>query len=199
MALILITLFLLFAVVFRATLQRINTGDFGIRTASLNASLTEILPGTFFILSFISATVLIIIAMLGQVAPATNFPNSIDWLFFVIGLVGLLVTIIAQNQMGNSWRIGVDQTEITTLKTAGLYTYSRNPIYFGLFLFWIGLSGTFPHPLLWFFAIICWCCIEIIVRKIEEPYLRNLHGKQFDIYFKKTNRYIPVSPITSKQ
>jgi len=189
MALTLIILFLLFAVVLRAAMQRFRTGDFGLRAAPLDAPLVEILPGTLFVLSFASALALITLGELSLVAPITSFSNTIKWLFFALGLAGVVITVISQHQMGDSWRIGVDQTETTALKTSGLYARSRNPIYFGILLFWIGLCGLFPHPLLWLCAVICWCCIEVIVRKIEEPYLRRLHGDQFDTYLESTNRY----------
>ncbi len=189
MALILIILFLVLAVILRASMQRFRTGDFGLRAASLDAPLVEILPGTLFILSFASALVLITLGELTHITPITEFSNIIEWLFFALGVTGVAITVVSQHQMGDSWRIGVDQTETTPLKTNGLYARSRNPIYFGILLFWIGLCGTFPHPILWFCAVICWCCIEVIVRKIEEPYLKRLHGEQFKVYLSNTNRY----------
>ena len=191
MALSLIIFFLVFAVFFRAAAQRLRTGDFGLRAASLDAPLVEILPGTLFVLSFASALALITLGEMGHVAPITGFPSTINWLFYVLGVTGVVITLVSQHQMGDSWRIGVDQTEATTLKTNGLYARTRNPIYFGILLFWIGLCIVFPHPLLWLFAIVCWCCIEVIVRKIEEPYLKRLHGDKFDTYFVATNRYSP--------
>lgn len=189
MAFTLIILFLVLAVVLRAAMQRFRTGDFGLRAAPLDAPLIEILPGTLFVLSFASALVLITLGWVGYVSPITRLSNTLEWLFFALGVTGVVITVVSQHQMGDSWRIGVDQTETTTLKTGGLYARSRNPIYFGILLFWIGLCGLFPHPLLWLCAAICWCCIEVIVRKIEEPYLRRLHGDQFDTYLENTNRY----------
>ena len=190
MALTLIILFLVLAVALRAAIQRFRTGDFGLRAAPLDAPLIEILPGTLFILSFASALVLITLAEQNHVTPITRFSNTLEWLFFALGVTGVVITVVSQHQMGDSWRIGVDQTETTALKTSGLYARSRNPIYFGILLFWIGLCGLFPHPLLWLCAVICWCCIEVIVRKIEEPYLKRLHGDKFDTYLKNTNRYL---------
>lgn len=94
--------------------------------------------------------------------------------------------------MGDSWRISVDQQETTELQTDGLYARSRNPIYFGLLLFWVGICGTFVQPLLILAAIICWICIELIVRKIEEPYLHKTHGEISAEYVRRTNRYLPI-------
>jgi protein-S-isoprenylcysteine O-methyltransferase Ste14 len=109
----------------------------------------------------------------------------------LLGICGILITLVSQFQMGDSWRIGVDLAELTPLITHGMYAKSRNPIYFGIFLFWIGLCITFPHILLWTCALICWICIEVIVRKIEEPYLSKVHGDDFIKYVSNTNRFIP--------
>ena len=126
MALILIISFLVLAVVLRAATQRIRTGDFGLRAASLDAPLVEILPGTLFVLSFASALVLITLGEFGYIMPIANFPYFIGWLFFALGATGIAITLISQHQMGDSWRIGVDQTETTKLKTYGLYARSRS-------------------------------------------------------------------------
>ena len=190
MAFILIIVFLVFAVLLRTVTQRLRTGDFGLRAASFGAPLIEVIPGALFIMSFANALVLTTLGELGYIQPVTKFPYFLEWVFFIIGLCGVVITIISQQQMGDLWRIGVDQTEVTSLKTNGLYARSRNPIYFGILLFWIGLSGTFQHPLLWLCMLVCWVCIETIVRKIEEPYLEKLHGDTFKEYIKNTNRYL---------
>lgn len=189
MALLLITLFLVLAVFMRVGIQWYRTNDLGLRAASLNAPLIEILPGTIFILSFCVALVICTLGYLEMISPIVVLPNLFRWLSFALGLIGIAITVISQNQMGDSWRIGVDQQETTDLKTNGLYRRSRNPIYFGILLFWIGLCGTFFQPILMVSAVICWSCIELIVRKIEEPYLMKIHGDAFTQYAKRTQRY----------
>ena len=52
MTLLLISLFLVLAVFMRVGIQWVRTKDLGLRAASLDAPLMEILPGTIFILSF---------------------------------------------------------------------------------------------------------------------------------------------------
>ena len=189
MALLLISLFLFFAVFLRIAVQWYRTNDLGLRAASLNAPLMEIFPGTIFVLSFCVALVISALAFLEMLSPIVVLPNLIRWLFFAVGLIGITTAVISQNQMGDSWRIGVDQQETTDLKTNGLYARSRNPIYFGILLFWIGLCGTFVQPILLASAAVCWICIELIVRKIEEPYLVRIHGDAFTQYAKRTKRY----------
>jgi protein-S-isoprenylcysteine O-methyltransferase Ste14 len=190
-SLVLISAFILLAVIARSFVQYKRNGDFGIRTASLSAPVIEILPGTMFVITFCLAFGVVVMGYLGQVTPFFVASLPFQSLGFVIGTCGILGTLLSQIQMGDSWRIGVDQKETTTLITHGIYARSRNPIYFGIFIFWLGLCLTFPHLLLWACALICWICIELIVRKIEEPYLIKVHGDTFKNYASETNRYIP--------
>lgn len=192
MTLLLITLFLVLAVFMRVGIQWVRTKDLGLRTASLDAPLIEILPGTIFVLSFCVALAIALFGFYGKLAPVMELPLMLQWFSFALGLSGILITVISQYQMGDSWRIGVDQQETTELQTDGLYARSRNPIYFGLLLFWVGICGTFVQPLLILAAIVCWICIELIVRKIEEPYLHKTHGEIFAEYVRRTNRYLPI-------
>ena len=191
-SLILMSGFLTVVVFFRVFIQYRRTGDFGVRAAPVGSPLIEVLPGTIFVLTFCFALSLVIKRYVGYLETVVNLSPHIEYAGFFIALSGIMVTVVSQLQMGDSWRIGVDQQESTTLITNGLYGRSRNPIYFGILLFWIGLSITFPHPLLWISASVCWICIELIVRKIEEPYLRKEHGAEFQNYVARTNRYLPL-------
>ena len=190
-SLVLISAFILLAVIVRSFVQYKRNGDFGIRAASLSAPMIEILPGTLFVITFCLAFGVIVIGYFGNVPRLFVASLPFQVLGLVVGTCGILVTLLSQIQMGDSWRIGVDQKEATTLITHGIYARSRNPIYFGIFIFWLGLCLTFPHLLLWACALICWICIELIVRKIEEPYLIKIHGDTFKNYASETNRYIP--------
>jgi protein-S-isoprenylcysteine O-methyltransferase Ste14 len=192
MSLVLIIIFLVFAVGMRVLVQRIKTGDFGVRVASPDAPLIEILPGGIFVLTFCIALVLVILGHLGSLSADFEFSLWARWTAFALGLSGILITVVSQNQMGDAWRIGVDQQEVTALKMEGIYAKTRNPIYFGILLFWIGLCLTFANLWLWLCAAICWVCIELIVREIEEPYLEKIHGEGFREYVRKTNRYLPL-------
>lgn len=48
------------------------------------------------------------------------------------------VVLVAQAQMGNSWRIGVDP-KLTELVQRGLFRFSRNPIFLSLRITLLGL------------------------------------------------------------
>jgi len=62
--------------------------------------------------------------------------SKIGWGFLIISLI---VVWIAQSQMANSWRIGIDEKNETKLVTKGLFSISRNPIFLGIIIANIGL------------------------------------------------------------
>jgi len=191
MALLLFAMFLSFAVIGRILLQYYFTGDHGVRLAKPTAPASEIIPGLMFVLSFALSAALIVSHYSEKLEVAQLGGPMLSGLAFTLGLVGILVILVAQVQMGRSWRIGVDPSERTELVCTGLYARSRNPIYFGILLYWIGMAVSLPHPALWLCALICWGSIEVIVRKIEEPYLQSLHGEKFAEYVADTRRYLP--------
>ncbi len=104
----------------------------------------------------------------------------------IIMLIALIWTIIAQNDMRNSWRIGIDHEIKTELITTGLFRYSRNPIFFGMILSLIGLFFTTPNVLTLLFLIVGYVLIEIQIR-LEEEFLWKQHGEKY-IEYKKTTR-----------
>ena len=190
MALLLLVSFLSLAIILRILIQYYYTGDHGVRFAKANAPYIEIIPGTTFVLSFIVSAILIVLNYL-EVFPVDNaLPSLANLGVGLLGFSGIVITLVAQMQMGRSWRIGVDQNEKTELMVKGLYSKSRNPIYFGILLYWLALAMCFTHPAMWVCAAVCWISIELIVRKIEEPYLRKVHGDAFDKYCRRTNRYL---------
>ena len=188
MAALLASTFFLCAIVGRMLIQFYYTRDHGVRFAHKSAPWIEIVPGTTFVASFAASLVLLALNELELISVAAPVAN-LQLPATALGILGIGVTVIAQIQMGRSWRIGVDQTENTQLITAGLYAKSRNPIYFGILLYWLSISALFPHPAMWGCAVVCWSSIELIVRKIEEPYLLRVHGDEFAAYCDRTFRY----------
>ncbi|MBK9993639.1 MAG: DUF1295 domain-containing protein [Saprospiraceae bacterium] len=61
----------------------------------------------------------------------------------IIGLalihIALVWISIAQFQMSNSWRIGIDEENKTKLVTDGVFSISRNPIFLGMIISVLGL------------------------------------------------------------
>jgi len=120
--------------------------------------------------------------------------NQIDNLpFKYIGLgllaFALIWTIIGQNNMRNSWRIGIDTETKTELITAGLFKFSRNPIFFGMIVSLIGLFLTTPNALTGLFLILDYVLIQIQIR-LEEDYLTEQHGQKYLNYKQRVRRFL---------
>ncbi len=194
MAVVLSGTFLLLVVVGRVIIQIHQTGNHGIRFANPATEPVAAIAGTMFLLSFSLSILFIALDYLGVwQLERMEIVSNLSILAVTIGYFGILITLTAQWQMRDEWRIGVDQNEKTALVTHGLYSRSRNPIYFGIFLYWIGLSGALPHPIILILGLVCWASIEVIVRRVEEPYLRSLHASDYEKYLEQTNRYFIFS------
>jgi protein-S-isoprenylcysteine O-methyltransferase Ste14 len=97
-------------------------------------------------------------------------------------IFALIWTIIAQGNMKNSWRIGIDTETKTELITTGLFQLSRNPIFFGMIISLVGLFLTTPNALTGLFLILGYVQIQI---RLEEEFLKNQHGQKYIDYLKK--------------
>jgi protein-S-isoprenylcysteine O-methyltransferase Ste14 len=98
-------------------------------------------------------------------------------------------TVIAQGHMKNSWRIGIDTDTKTELVTSGLFSISRNPIFFGMTLSLFGLFLTTPNALTALFLILGYVLIQIQIR-LEEEFLTKEHGQAYIDYKQKVRRLI---------
>ena len=103
--------------------------------------------------------------------------------------VALGWTMIAQRDMKNSWRIGIDTETKTELVMTGLFRLSRNPIFFGMILSLIGLFLTTPNALTGLFLVLSYMLIQIQIR-LEEAFLTKEHGQDYEAYKHKVRRLI---------
>jgi len=110
-----------------------------------------------------------------------------------IGLILLFIsfvwTVIAQQHMKNSWRIGIDLDTKTELITTGLFSISRNPIFLGMILSLTGLFFVTPNMLTILFLIVGYILIQIQIR-LEEEFLTKECGQKYLEYRQKVRRII---------
>ncbi len=124
---------------------------------------------------------------------------TLKYIGFISLMIALAWTIIAQNHMRDSWRIGIDTETKTELITTGLFTISRNPIFFGMLLSLLGLFLVTPNAFTGIFLILGYTLIQIQIR-LEEEFLYQQHGQVYLDYKRKVRRFIGVhqSAISSK-
>jgi protein-S-isoprenylcysteine O-methyltransferase Ste14 len=116
--------------------------------------------------------------------------DIVNFIGFILGVFGLILCWRAQQEMGNSWRVGIDRKNKTELVTRGVFRYIRNPTYSGLFLICIGSFLIFPTMSFMLWVIVFFISIEFQVR-IEEEFLSEYHGEDYTRYYQVTKRYIP--------
>lgn len=72
-------------------------------------------------------------------------------------IVSLAWTVIAQFQMGNSWRIGIDEEKRTELVEIGVFGISRNPIFLGMMVTLAGFFLIIPNSFTLLFLVLGLC------------------------------------------
>lgn len=110
---------------------------------------------------------------------------------FII-VIGFFIFVRAVVSLGDSWRIGSEQTKKSKLVTTGMYALSRNPIYLFFDLYFIGtflINGTLIFLLFMLTMILVFHYQSIQ----EEKILRTLYGKEYEEYWNKTPRYFSIS------
>ncbi len=105
--------------------------------------------------------------------------------------IGLIFAILARIWLGKNWSGRITIKENHELIQSGPYAITRNPIYSGFLLAFIGCSmslGLFKGYLGIFFLVIC---ILIKISK-EEAFMLEVFGEKYSVYKKKVKRLIPI-------
>ena len=119
-------------------------------------------------------------------ALSTRALAFVGWALLITSLIWLL---IAQAQMGASWRIGIDDKRRTELVQHGLFTLSRNPIFLAMRINLGGLFLVFPSAITSTLLVAGEILMQVQVR-LEEKHLTNLHGHVYDTYRAKVRRWL---------
>jgi protein-S-isoprenylcysteine O-methyltransferase Ste14 len=112
--------------------------------------------------------------------------SATGWILLGIALPWLL---IAQAQMGISWRIGIDSQRDTELVRNGLFSLSRNPIYLATRIILFALFLVFPSAA----TLVLFVAIEILLQvqvRLEEQHLSRTHGDSYATYCSHVRRWL---------
>ncbi len=181
----LLIVWLVTSVVVRVALHRRSTGSSGIAAVTARPGSLEWFATALFVVSLVAAGVGLFVAKGDSEWSAREIGGG------VLAAVGVLVTFAAQSSMGRSWRIGVDPTERTALRTEGMFAIVRNPIFTAMAMTLIGFAALSSHPLVFTGIVVFVVSIELQVRYVEEPYLSATHGADFQDYASKVGRFVP--------
>ncbi|MFI5502330.1 methyltransferase family protein [Nocardia asteroides] len=176
----------------RSWRQHRATGSTGFRGISGRPGSLEWLAGVGFIVAIGVGLAAPILQITGVVTPLSVLTAApIQSAGFVLAATGIAATLYAQNQMGESWRIGVDADETTALVRGGVFALVRNPIFTAMLTFAAGIALIIPNPVaIAGFALLV-ATIELQVRVVEEPYLARVHGADYRDYCATTGRFVP--------
>ena len=130
-------------------------------------------------------------------SPWYSVLSPIWWLehniFQYVGIGLLLCSMvwisIAQFQMGNAWRIGIDTSNKAGLVTHGVFAVSRNPIFFGIKLNSLGFCLIIPNALTLVILLVGAVLIRVQVA-LEEEYLLSTYGDKYKVYCLQVRRWI---------
>lgn len=172
--------------------QRRRTGSTGFRGISGRLGPAEWFGGIGFPLALIIAFTAPVLQLAGVLGPLPFLrATGIQAAGIPIAVVGIIATAYGQMAMGNSWRIGVDDSETTALVRSGVFGLVRNPIYVGMFVFGLGTTLITPNAVAIFAYAMGVVVTQLQVRLVEEPYLQKVHGESYRQYASTVGRFVP--------
>lgn len=163
-----------------------------------------VLPASDDVYGFVTKGMrVVILSLLGYLIIQAAWPasgsalGSLDWLSAPIarwvGWTGLALaliwTVVAQYQMGLSWRIGIDMQQATPLVTTGLFGCSRNPIFLAMRVGLWSLVLIRPNVV----TVALWLIGDVLMQfqvRLEEAYLGRRHGSIYAMYRARVRRWI---------
>ncbi|MGL5361436.1 MAG: methyltransferase family protein [Bosea sp. (in: a-proteobacteria)] len=107
--------------------------------------------------------------------------------------IGACVAAASQMHMGASWRIGAAERETGALVDDGPFAVSRNPVFVGQILLFIGLFLVFPSIVQGALTAALIFAVVLQVR-IEERVLAVTLGAPYADYSRRVGRWIGVRP-----
>jgi protein-S-isoprenylcysteine O-methyltransferase Ste14 len=175
----------------RCWMQWRRTGSTGYRGISRRLGFVGLVGGIAFIVAMVGGLAAPLLQLLGVVSPLHILDHRWGYAGVVLAVCGLAATMYAQLDMGDSWRVGVDTSETTTLVRTGVFKVVRNPIFVAMLVFMLGQTLLAPNPVAIAVLAIFLAAIEVSVRTVEEPYLLGVHGDAYHDYTARVGRFVP--------
>lgn len=189
-ALVLYVVWFVLAFGVRTVVQLRRTGDSGFRGLSRAAPL-EVVAGLGFVVALLIGLAAPVADLVGLDRIGFLDQAPLGVLGAVVASAGVVLTLVAQLSMGESWRIGVDPSERTALVHEGAFRVVRNPIFSAMLVTAIGLTLMVPNRLAVAGLLSLVVALEAQVRGVEEPYLRSVHGDAYRRYEDQVGRFVP--------
>src|SRR5438093_1155447 len=105
-------------------------------------------------------------------------------------LGGAVLLVVAQLELGASWRIGIEQGARPGLVTSGVYRFCRNPIFFAILSVLTGYTLLLPTRLSLVLLVSAFVGMRLQVLT-EEAYLSKAYGATYREYARGVGRFLP--------
>jgi len=115
-------------------------------------------------------------------------PSFVRPVSLILWVVGFSLLLVGRFGMGNSFRLG-SPNESTDLRVDGLFRFSRNPMYLGVFTTLLASVLYTFNPILLLIAIFI-VAVHHKIALAEEEYLREVFGEEYTAYCSRVRRYI---------
>jgi protein-S-isoprenylcysteine O-methyltransferase Ste14 len=117
-----------------------------------------------------------------------KFHQYLGVMIFIVGLGIMLSCIVNFAIKGRGTLSPADPTK--HLVVAGLYKYSRNPMYLGVIMMLIGEAVFFQSSALWIYLVVVFIGFHLFILMHEEPRLKKDFEAEYKEYCKKVRRWI---------
>jgi len=115
-------------------------------------------------------------------------PRILQITALVLWVAGFVLLYLGRFELGNSFRLGTPKEE-TSFRSDGLYRFSRNPMYVGMYAT-IVASALYTLNLLVILLGAFVIAIHYAIVLAEERHMQNLFGKDYVAYCTRVRRYI---------
>lgn len=115
-------------------------------------------------------------------------PILVKWISLFLWIFGFLLLFIGRFGLGSSFRIGTPK-ESTNLRADGIYRFSRNPMYLGVYATVLASVLYTLNPVVLLLAVFVIAVHHKIVLA-EEEHMRKVFGQEYVDYCRRVRRYL---------
>jgi len=115
-------------------------------------------------------------------------PVYLQWAAAILMVAATVILTRSFIDLGSALKVGLPDQE-TKLRTTGIYRFSRNPIYLGVFMVNLASCLFFPHPV----NLLCsiyGIYIHYLITLSEEKFLAQRFGQEWEDYRNRVRRYL---------